>query len=454
MFQDLKPYPEYVEAKEPWLGSIPASWETRRFRYLLSETDARSTTGEEQLLRVSQYTGVTERRGNGGAPDTRAASLVGYKLVEANQLAVNIMLAWNGSLGVSRFRGIVSPAYCVYAVGPDLDPWYLHHLLRSPVYKDRIRVESRGIVESRLRLYTDDLNRLLGLVPPIDEQRAIVKYLAHAHQRINEAIATKRRSAALLAELEQANLNGLFATGGHSWPRVPFKRVVGFQEGPGIMAADFRESGVPLLRIASMVAEEVDLAGVNYLDPDAVEKRWSHFRVRPGDYLLSASGSTGVVKPVSAAAYGAIPYTGLIRLWPRTPDIDMEYIRWFMRSPEFIEQMDLFKSGVGIEHFGPTHLKRMWVPVPPLGAQRAAVDAFVRERARIQEQISHVEAEIDLLQEFKTRLTADVVTGQVDVRSVAANLPSIGLGDVFDAAAGAVGTEDDEMADAADVEDE
>ena len=115
---ELKPYPAMKDSGVPWLWEVPEHWEVRRLMYLLRERDVRSSTGTEQLLRVSQFTGVTERRraDGGEEPDTRAESLAGYKLVEPEDLVVNIMLAWNGSMGVSRFSGIASPAYCAVAV--------------------------------------------------------------------------------------------------------------------------------------------------------------------------------------------------------------------------------------------------------------------------------------------------------------------------------------------------
>ena len=141
MIADLKPYAEYKESGLPWLGQVPGHWEVRRMKLLLREVDARSTAGKEQLLRVSQYTGVTRRKSVDGSdvPDTRASSLVGYKRVMPSDLVINIMLAWNGSMGVSRYDGIASPAYCVYRFKPGAIPWYYHELLRLPVYKGRIK---------------------------------------------------------------------------------------------------------------------------------------------------------------------------------------------------------------------------------------------------------------------------------------------------------------------------
>ena len=141
MTPSLKPYPAYKFSGVEWLGDVPLHWEMRRFKYLLRERDLRSVDGSEQLLRVSQYTGVTQRKRTDGRdePDTRAKSLVGYKCVEPNDFVVNIMLAWNGSMGVSQFHGIASPAYCVYRFRMGTHPWYFHHLLRSTAYKARYK---------------------------------------------------------------------------------------------------------------------------------------------------------------------------------------------------------------------------------------------------------------------------------------------------------------------------
>ena len=206
MNHDLKPYPEYKDSDLPWLGEIPKHWEVRRFKYLLGEVNSRSSDGQDQLLSVSQYTGVTPRRSRdgGGEPDTRAASLVGYKRVIQDDLVVNIMLAWNGSLGVAHSAGIVSPAYCVYRFNNNAEPWYYHNLLRLPLYKGRIKIESTGVVESRLRLYSDDLFRIEALVPPKKEQAAIARFASATGRQVDRLIRAKRRLIELLNEQKQA----------------------------------------------------------------------------------------------------------------------------------------------------------------------------------------------------------------------------------------------------------
>src|SRR5665213_3891035 len=112
----IEKYPVYKDSGVDWLGKIPEHWNTKRIKHLFSEINERSLDGTEDLLSVSQYTGVTnktEKLEDGGML-TNAATLEGYKKVWEGDLVSNIMLAWNGSLGFSPFNGITSPAYSIY----------------------------------------------------------------------------------------------------------------------------------------------------------------------------------------------------------------------------------------------------------------------------------------------------------------------------------------------------
>lgn len=103
-------YNSYKDSGEKWLGEIPSHWKLIRSKYLWREKQNRSNSGKETLLSVSQYDGVTPSK-----DESRSESLEGYKVVNKNDLVINIMLAWLGGLGVSKYEGIVSPAYCIYS---------------------------------------------------------------------------------------------------------------------------------------------------------------------------------------------------------------------------------------------------------------------------------------------------------------------------------------------------
>lgn len=442
MIADLKPHASYERSDHDWLGAIPAHWRLLRAKYAFREVDERSSTGKEELLSVSHLTGVTPRRLK-NVTMFMAESNVGHKICQPNDLVINTLWAWMSALGVSRHTGIVSPAYGVYRpiAGSDVLSTYADLLLRTPLYAAEYQRRSTGVNSSRLRLYPEQFLRIPLLVPPLEEQAAIVRFLDWSNGRLERTIRAKRKVIALLNEQKQAVIhravtrgldtsaplkpsgNPWFGEIPNHWTAVRFKTKVGIQEGPGIMLADFRLSGVPLLRISCLAGEEANLAGCNFLSPSMVREKWSHFAVQPGDYLLSASGSTGAVRKASSAVVGAIPYTGIIRLWPKSNDVVMEYLRLSMSASPFADQIAAAKSGVGIEHFGPTHLKRMWICLPPAPEQIDILAALAQQTSGLDSALHRLKSEIDLLREYQTRLTADVVTGQLDVRDAASRLP-------------------------------
>ncbi|WP_297925027.1 DUF559 domain-containing protein [Metallibacterium sp.] len=155
------------------------------------------------------------------------------------------------------------------------------------------------------------------------------------------------------------------------WRVESFPDVIDFQEGPGILAKDFREEGIPLVRLSGLDRGGSVLAGCNYLDPETVAKRWSHFALAEGDILLSTSASLGRIAVVGGDGVGAIPYTGIIRMRPLDARLIAPFIRYLLEGPDFQRQAEMVGAGSVIRHFGPMHLRQMSVRLPPPEEQRA-----------------------------------------------------------------------------------
>jgi len=155
------------------------------------------------------------------------------------------------------------------------------------------------------------------------------------------------------------------------WVVTDFADAIDFQEGPGILAKDFHDHGVPLIRLSGLDRGTSLLSGCNYLDPELVEKKWTHFRLQKGDILLSTSASLGRIAVVDDEGVGAIAYTGIIRMRPRDDRLIAPFIRYLLEGPNFQEQVEAFGAGSVIRHFGPMHLRQMTVLIPPLDEQRA-----------------------------------------------------------------------------------
>lgn len=183
-----------------WIGEIPAYWKIQRGKALFKETDARSADGSEELLTVSQYTGITPRSQK-NVTMFEALSLEGYKICEIGDIAANTMWLWAGAIGISEYRGVVSPSYNVYRQrSNNFAPRYLDHLLRAPMLVQEYASLSTGIRASRLRLYPKDFFNIMFPVPPLEEQQAILDALNSKLSAVDRLIAIKQ---AKIEKLEQ-----------------------------------------------------------------------------------------------------------------------------------------------------------------------------------------------------------------------------------------------------------
>ena len=205
--QGLNPNAPKKDSGIPWLGRIPEHWELRRNKIFFSEADERSESGSEELLTVSHITGITPR----SAKDVNmflAESMEGYKICRVGDVVVNTMWAWMGALGASQYAGITSPSYNVYRLKQQFqnrfERQYLDFLYRTPGYICEIRRFSKGVWESRLRLYPEAFFELPTVAPPIEEQRDIVEFLENAFQKSGAFEAKLKRSIDLLNEYRTA----------------------------------------------------------------------------------------------------------------------------------------------------------------------------------------------------------------------------------------------------------
>ena len=183
-----------------WIGEIPAHWEIKRGKVLFEESDARSADGSEELLTVSQYTGITPRSQK-NVNMFEALTLEGYKLCDVGDIAANTMWLWAGAIGVSAYSGVISPSYNVYRQkAENFVPSYLDCLLRAPMLVQEYASRSTGIRASRLRLYPKDFLDIMVPVPPVDEQQDIMSVLSEKFAAVDKLIAIKKSK---IEKLEQ-----------------------------------------------------------------------------------------------------------------------------------------------------------------------------------------------------------------------------------------------------------
>lgn len=296
-----------------------------------------------------------------------------------------------------------------------IHPKYLFWWFSSASAKEHFSASATGI--TRFGLRREAIADVPVHLPSLAEQVAIADLLDAETARIDNMIGKKKRLLELITERHQAALDSLV---GKEADWLPLKHAVRFQEGPGIMAEDFREDGIPLLRVSCLKGRSVTLDGCNFLDGDLVQRRWSHFQVRVGDYILSASASAGEVAQVlDPSVAGAVPYTGLIRFWSERSDVSAALVAVFLRSSLFDDEIALMKTGVAIQHFGPTHLDRIRMPLPGILKQEAIVQQVDRMDRVLEAVTQRVHLQVHRLQEHRQALITAAVTGQLEIPGAA-----------------------------------
>jgi type I restriction enzyme S subunit len=435
----LRPYTAYKESGLPWLGRVPKHWELLRAKYLMREMDTRSKDESGTLLSVSQYAGVTKRRPREGSedPDTRSSSLVGYKVAKPGNLVSNIMLAWNGSLGIAPMDGVVSPAYCVYRICIG-EPWFFHHLLRSPAYKAEIKRRSRGVVESRLRLYTDDFFRIPILLPNVKEQQAIVRFVPDLDSKVRRFIRNRRRLIEVLNEQKQAIINRAVTRGLNPEAHLKPSGIDWLGDIPAHWEFNKGKFYFREVNQRSSTGKE-ELLSVSHITGVTPRSQKNIYMFKAGSYvgykLVMPEQIAVNTMWAWMAAIGVSQYHGIISSSYHTYEqikkftFNTEYLDLLLRSMTYkylylLNSKGITSSRLRLYPEGFLNLKFL---KPPKDEQQHIVNWLKNATASLGAAITRNYKEIDLIREYRTRLISDVVTGKMDVRHLA---PSPGSEDL------------------------
>lgn len=184
-----------------WLGDIPKHWQISKLRTILHPVSEKNRP-DLPLLSVVREKGVIPRdvddkeSNHNYIPD----DLSGYKVVRTHQFVINKMKAWQGSYGIAPCDGIVSPAYFVFNIDFD-NLEYFHHAIRSKVYVNFFAQASDGIRVGQWDLSIDKMKDIPFILPPSDEQAAIVESIKKNNAQADTTISALEKQIAVLQEL-------------------------------------------------------------------------------------------------------------------------------------------------------------------------------------------------------------------------------------------------------------
>ncbi|MDI1232479.1 MAG: restriction endonuclease subunit S [Methylobacter sp.] len=206
----LNPNAPMRDSGVEWLGEVPEHWEVKRIGLLFTESSVRAFSDVElqyPVLSVSIHHGISDKELNEEELDrkvTRSEDKSLYKIVHTNDLAYNMMRAWQGGFGASKLSGLVSPAYVVCQPKTLLNSYYFELTLRTPNAVTELKRYSRGITDFRLRLYWDEFKNIYVPVPPDDEIETILNSIVAINLTFDKLVIISERQIELLQERRTA----------------------------------------------------------------------------------------------------------------------------------------------------------------------------------------------------------------------------------------------------------
>jgi type I restriction enzyme, S subunit len=378
--------------------------------------------------------------------------LSNYKVARAGNLVINKMKAWQGSMGISPTDGIVSPAYYVFDF--DIaDHAFGQALLRSKPYVAHFGQASDGVRVAQWDLTISGMREIPVLEPPPEEQAAIVRFLDWANHKLERAIRAKRKVITLLNEQKQAIIHRDVTRGFD--PAVPLKPSgipslgdipqhwevrrlkhispkigVGLVINPSSYFVDeTHPARVPMLLGNNIIPNGFRLEKVRHIGAND-NRRLSASRLTGGDVVVVRVGAPGVAAVIPPSLDGC--NCASVMIVRKHTSFVSQWLAHVFNSPIVTSQIDAVKYGAAQKQFNISHAVDFLFPVPPNVEQQEIVDGISEHTAPLDRTVRVAEREIELLREYRTRLSADVVTGKLDVRDAIAKLPEEKVSDTVE----------------------
>jgi type I restriction enzyme, S subunit len=445
MIDGLKPYAEYKESGLPWLDAVPEHWEMVPNRALM--TDQRQVVGEnaaDYMLLSLTLRGIIPR--NMENPKGKfPAQFNTYKVVRPDDIVFCLfdIDETPRGVGLSNLKGMITGAYDVFSPRWGINPGFLSHYylfvdegkLMKPLYTGLRKTIQRGVFTS-----------LKAPCPPSDEQAAIVRFLDHANLKIDRLISAKRMLIALLGEQKQAIIQRAVTCGLN--PNVPLKptgipwlgdipehwkvpkvkqcaRKISKGTTPSTEGRKILEFGpVRFLKAENIRESRITNKPLCFIDEET-NRVIRRSQLAENDILFVIAGATfGKTALVSRDILPGNTNQAVAFIRPNKLVVPM-FLELWLQSPQIKELIWLNAVQSAQPNLSMADLGNFVCIVPPQDEQTQILEFVGTATKPMSDAIARTEHEIALMLEYRTRLTADIVTGKLDVREAAAKLPDL-----------------------------
>lgn len=427
---------EMKDSGMPWIGKIPKDWKTDKFKYHLKRSEPRNP-GNQVVLSLYRDYGIIPKDSRDDNHNVTSEDTSNYKYVQIGDFVVNKMKAWQGSVAVSNYEGIVSPAYYVYKFSDhQIYKKYLHYLLRA-CYKDEFMRLSGGLRVGQWDLSADGLGNTYILIPPYDEQVKIADYLDSKKERIDsiregveaEIEALKQYKQSVITEAVTKGLDKHAEMKDSEIPwigKIPknweISRLKYILKEP--MKYGANESGVAYsdalpryIRITDINSEgKLRKDGKVSLDEDIAKR----YILKDKSILFARSGGTVGKTFFYRKEYGTAAFAGYLISAVIDEDKALpEWIYYYVNSSTYWEWVNQIYTQSTIQNIGADKYSEMSIPIcPNISLQRNILKLLDSKCAKIDSIIQKKQEMLANLDTYKKSLIYECVTGKKEVPAV------------------------------------
>jgi type I restriction enzyme S subunit len=431
---NVQRYDAYKDSGVEWLGEIPGHWEVLPLFALTKLKSITNISGLELLSvyldkGVIRFADVTAKRTN-----VTSLDLSKYQLVNLGDFVLNNQQAWRGSVGVSKYNGIVRPAYIVLSLSEKLNPFFANYLFRDGSMVSQYLINSKGVGTIQRNLYWPSIRRSSIGLPKFEEQTKIAQFLDDKTTKIEDAIAIKEQQINLLKERKQILIHKAVTQGlnpnvklknsgvewigeiPEHWNMIPVRRLIDVRDGTHDTPSyvDEEENTYPLVTSKDFVDGKINFNNIKRISEKDHLLISSRSGVKQNDVLMSMiGGNIGKSIIVEENDQFSIKNVALFRT--RDNLILGKFLMHYFESGILDRQIEL-KSRGGAQGFLSLGDIRNLIFFKIPKAELIDIVGFTETSSqKIETAISLKQQEIEKLKEYKSSLINSVVTGKVKV---------------------------------------
>lgn len=418
----MKRYESYKPSGISWIGEIPSHWETPfLFQFCNEHFISNKNVHHQNLLSLSY--GKIVRKNINKTDGLLPESFDTYQIVKPGNIILRLTDLQNDQrslrVGLAKEEGIITSAYVSLEVKDKALPEYFYLMLHMYDIKKVFYSMGGGLRQS---LNFDGLRKLNIPIPPLEEQKKIVEYLSTKTSLIDAQQSAREKEIRLLEELKQAEIANVVTRGLN--PDVPMKKAqtIQFGEIPAhweerkmqYCFSERSQKGFPNEQMLCATQSQGVIPQSLYANRVVVvNKDFDKLKlVKVGDFVISLRSFEGGIE---YAYYQGIISAAYTILYPKEIEFS-EYYKHLFKSFNFIQLLQTCVTGIREgQNINYPFLSKHLIPIPPIEEQQAIVEYIEKKNKAIDDMIANLRAEIDFLTEYKQRLIADAVTGQIKI---------------------------------------